>query len=205
VSHSSCTAWRGAWLALACALVPAAAHAAPQPATATDSRGLESLLQQFAARRASHVAFTEVHQLAILDHPLQSSGELLYQAPDRLEKRVLKPKPEVLLFEHGVLTAQRGSHRRVLALEDYPQVAPFVESLRAVLAGDQAALERYFTPRFSGSLASWTLELEPTGPTVARSVRYIRLAGEGDAIHTVEIRQSDGDASLLTLGPELSP
>ena len=42
-------------------------------------------------------------------------------------------------------------------------------------------------------------------PAVASTVRYVRLAGTGDAIHTLEISQRDGDSSLLTLGPELSP
>jgi len=35
-----------------------------------------------------------VQQLAMLERPLQSSGELLYDAPDRLEKRTLKPKAQ---------------------------------------------------------------------------------------------------------------
>jgi hypothetical protein len=201
---------RGGWLALACALLPVAAPAgAASPpagsAAAGNTGSLDSLLQLFAARRVSHVTFTEVHDLGMLDRPLHSSGELLYEAPDRLEKRTLKPQPEVLLFEHGVLTAQRGTHRRVLALRAYPQVAPFVESLRAVLAGDRPALERYFTLHFSGGLASWTLELEPADATVARAVRYIRLTGERAAIRTLEIRERDGDAALLTLGRELSP
>jgi len=187
-------------------LLPVATPAAAATTPAAEAGGgLDSLLQLFAARRTSHVAFTEVHALAILDRPLQSSGELLYEAPDRLEKRVLKPKPEVLLYERGVLTAQRGTHHRVLALRDYPQVAPFVESLRAVLAGDRPALERYFKLNFSGSLAAWTLGLEPVDAMVAHAVRDIRLTGERDAIHTVEIRQRDGDFSRLTLGPELSP
>jgi hypothetical protein len=32
------------------------------------------------------VSFTEVHISSILDRPLTSSGELFYDAPDRLEK-----------------------------------------------------------------------------------------------------------------------
>ena len=37
-----------------------------------------------------------------------SSGELFYDAPDRLEKRTLTPSAESLVLDHGVLTAQRG-------------------------------------------------------------------------------------------------
>ena len=129
----------------------------------------------------------------------------LYGAPDRLEKRTLEPKPEDLLLEHGVLTVQRGSRTRVLSLQDYPQLVPLVESIRATLAGDRAALERYFTVQFSGILADWTLELRPYDAKVAHTLQKIQIHGERDAVRTVEIRQSDGDASLLTIGPEVKP
>ena len=141
--------------------------------------------------------------MAMLERPLESSGELRYEAPDHLEKRTLRPRPETLSLEHGVLTARRGHHSHVLALHDYPQVVPFVESIRATLAGDRAALERYFRVQFSGDLEHWTLALVPSDPTLARTVTDIRITGERAVIRTVEIRQTDGDRSLLTLGPEM--
>jgi hypothetical protein len=51
----------------------------------------------------------------------------------------------------------------------------------------------------------WTLELVPRDATLARTVQRVRIEGERDAIHTVEIRQSDGDLSLLTIGADVSP
>jgi hypothetical protein len=181
---------------------PAAAQPAAEPAA---TPALTQVLELLAARRHGHVSFTEVHKLAMLDRPLTSTGELWYEAPDRLEKRTLQPRPETLLLEHGVLTAQRGHHSYVLSLREYPQVVPFVESIRATLAGDRAALERFFTLQFTGTVGEWTLTLLPTDPTVARTVRQIRIEGARDAIHTVEITATDGDASVLTIGPELSP
>lgn len=165
----------------------------------------DELMRLLAARRHGHVTFTEVHEMAMLKEPLKSSGELLYEAPDRLEKRTLTPKPEVLVLDHGVLTAQRGPRRHVLTLADYPQVVPFVESIRATLAGDRGALERYFQIGFEGDLAHWTLNLAPREATVAHSVQGVRLSGARDAISEVEIRQTDGDRSLLTIGPEVTP
>ena len=182
-------------LAAACA---AAAQAAAAPA-------FDELLQLLAARRHGHVAFTEVQQLAMLERPLQSSGELLYDAPDRLEKRTLKPKAQTLVLEHGVLTARRGQRTYVMELREHPQVAPFVESIRATLAGDRAALERSFRVQFDGTLAHWTLLLLPVSASLAGAVQDVRIEGERDVIHTVQIRQSDGDTSLLTLGPEIPP
>jgi Outer membrane lipoprotein carrier protein LolA-like len=166
---------------------------------------LDEVLALLAARRHGHVTFTEVHTLAILDRPLESSGELLYDAPDRLEKRTLHPKPETLLLEHGVLSARRGSRTWVMSLHDFPQVVPYVESIRATLAGDAPALERFFTLDFTGTAARWSLTLTPTDATVARTVKEIRIEGERDAIHTVAIRQTDGDASVMTIGPEIGP
>lgn len=191
------TVTRTTALALLLALPSAAAVAA-------DSL-LDAVLALLATRRHGHVPFTEVHEMAMLKEPLTSSGELFYDAPDRLEKRTLRPRPETLVLERGVLTAQRGHHSHVLELAAYPEVVPFVESIRATLAGDRAALERYFSLAFTGDVAHWTLELEPRDPQVARSVRDIRLTGERDVIRSVEIRQSDGDRSLITIGPEVTP
>jgi len=184
-------------------LVLAAACAAAAQSTVPPA--FDELLTLLATRRHGHVTFTEVQQLAMLDRPLQSSGELLYDAPDRLEKRTLKPRAQTLLLEHGVLTARRGHRTYVMELRDYPQVVPFVESIRATLAGDRAALERFFRVQFDGTLAHWTLLLAPLDATLAAAVKDIRIEGERDEIRTVEIRHRDGDRSLLTIGPEVPP
>ena len=173
-------------------------------AAATSAR-LDELMQLLAARRHGHVAFTEVQSLAILDRPLESSGELLYDAPDRLEKRTLKPKPEDLTIEHGMLTATRGRHTRTVELAAYPQLAPLVESLRATLSGDRAGLERAFAVELSGELAGWTLRLTPRDAAAARVVREVQISGSRGALKSVEILHADGDRTLLTLGPELAP
>jgi len=185
-------------LILALAASVAAAQTTAPPA-------FDELLKLLAARRHGHVTFSEVQQLAMLDRPLESSGELLYDAPDRLEKRTLKPRAQTLILEHGVLAARRGQRTYVMELRDYPQVLPLVESIRATLAGDRAALERTFRVQFDGTLGAWTLLLVPVDTTLAGAVKDIRIAGERDAVRTVEIRHNDGDRSLLRIGPEVPP
>ena len=171
------------------------ALAATTAQAAAPSQDLDSLMGLLAQRQHGHVSFTEKHFLAVLDRPVESSGELLYDAPDRLEKRTLKPKPETLVLQHGVITAQRGRHTYTLNLSDYPQIVPLIDSIRATLAGDRASLERLFKVTFDGALEQWTLVLAPSDPAVAKSVREIRIEGARDAIHTVEIQQADGDRS----------
>jgi hypothetical protein len=165
---------------------------------------LDSLMQRLAARTHGHVTFVEKKYLASLDRPLQSSGELFYDAPDRLEKRSLSPRQESLVLEHGELHVQIGHRQRTLALADYPDIAPLIDSVRATLAGDRAALERLFKVEFSGSLPQWRLLLTPRDARVARSVRRIRIEGSQQDLHEVEIVQADGDRSVMTLGADES-
>jgi hypothetical protein len=182
------------------AQTPAMSSTAP----AAPGQDLDRLMALLAQRQHGHVTFVEEHFLAVLDRPVESSGELLYDAPDRLEKRTLKPKPETVILEHGVITAHRGHHTYVLNLSDYPQIVPLIDSIRATLAGDRASLEHFFKVALDGSLEHWTLLLLPSDPSVGKSVKQIRIEGAQDAIHTVEIQQADGDRSLLTIGPEVA-
>ncbi|HEX4242622.1 MAG TPA: LolA-related protein [Steroidobacteraceae bacterium] len=160
---------------------------------------LDEVMRLLAMRQHGRVEFVEQQFLKVLDHPLESSGELRYEAPDRLEKRTLEPRPETLVLAGSTLTTERGGHTRTLDLHRYPQVLPFIESIRATLAGDRAALEKVFHVEFTGSLERWTLTLEPLDRELARSLAQVRIDGMRDRLIRIEIRQPDGDRSLMTL------
>jgi hypothetical protein len=160
---------------------------------------LDAVMGLLAQRTHGHAEFVEQHFLAVLKRPVESSGELRYDAPDRLEKRTLLPRPETLLLAGGILTWERGSSRRVLELRSYPQLLPFIESIRATLAGDRRALDKLFGLEFSGSVERWTLTLTPLDQQLARKVVQIQIDGSRDQLRKVEIRQPDGDRSLMTL------
>jgi hypothetical protein len=66
-------------------------------------------------------------------------------------------------------------------------------------------LERLFTLEFAGSLAKWTLTLNPKDAKVKRTVAQVRIDGAQDQLLRVEIRQADGDRSLMTLRPSPAP
>ncbi|HVW70833.1 MAG TPA: LolA-related protein [Steroidobacteraceae bacterium] len=168
------------------------------------SAHLDELMSLLAQRQHGHVTFVEQHFLAVLDRPVESSGELFYDAPDRLEKRTLHPKPETLVLEHGVITAKRGRRTFTLDLSSYPQIVPLIDSIRATLAGDRASLEKIFKVTLDGGLDQWQLVLTPADPVVAKSVRRILIEGARDIIRSVEIQQADGDRSVLTIGPEVT-
>ena len=174
------------------------------PGGAAD-RSLDAVLAQLALKQHGHAEFVEQHFLAVLDRPTESSGEMRFDAPDRLEKRTLVPRPETMLLAGGILTVDKGKTHRVVDLHAYPQVQPFIESIRATLAGDRPALERLFTLEFTGDIARWTLTLLPKDAKVKRTVAQVRIDGAKDQLSKVEIRQPDGDRSVLTLRPSPVP
>jgi len=163
------------------------------------SSDLDAVMGLLAMRQHGRVEFVEQQFLAILDHPVESSGELRYDAPDHLEKRTLLPRPETLMLAGGVLTVERGGRRHVLDMHRYPQIQPFVESIRATLAGDRSALERVFHVDFAGSVERWELTLVPLDRPMAKIIAQVRIDGSRDQLLRIEIRQADGDRSLMTL------
>ena len=174
-------------------------------AAAKDGDALDQLMARLGERQQGRVTFTEQYFAGVLDRPLAASGELFYEAPDRLEKRTLRPRPERLALENGILTIERRNKRYQVALADYPQVAPYIDGIRATLAGDRPALERVFRVEFNTSGDDWNLLLSPLNARAASEVAAIRIQGSADDINTVTIEFANGDRSIMTLSAPLDP
>ncbi len=163
------------------------------------------LMGALANNKHGAARFVEKKYLSILDQPVESSGELLFIAPARLEKRTLKPKAETLVLDGDVLTIERRRRKHVLQLKDYPELAGMIESIRATLAGDRKALERVYHLTLRGDSERWTLVLIPLDAKVGGVVARIRIEGVQDDVRTVEILQSDGDRSLMSIQKNAAP
>jgi len=188
-------------LALSVLIVACGLLATMPAAGAEDGALLDRLMTLLAQRRHGVADFDETQYLELLKRPVHSSGVLRYDAPDHLEQRTLKPRPQNMLLDHGMLTLESGKHQRTLPLQDYPQLAPLIDSMRATLAGDRAALAQRFAIELRGDLDHWQLLLRPLDSELAASVQRIRLSGERDAVLQVEVQQSDGDRSLIDIRP----
>ena len=162
---------------------------------------LGQLMKLLAQRKQGEVTYEQEDDFALLDQPLKSSGVLVYAAPDRLEKRTLRPRSESLVVEGDELTVQRGQRTYRMQLSAYPQMAPLIDAMRDTLAGNQEGLERVFRVALTGSLDNWQLRLLPLDQDVARKVRSVQIVGKRDEIRSVEILQVGGDRSVMTLGP----
>lgn len=183
--------------------VPPAKASMHTDARATSSSSsawtLDRLMATLAQKKSGHATFTETKYLAIADQPVVSSGELSFTAPDHLEKRTLSPKPEDLVVDGDKLTVARNDHRYTLALAQYPELAAFIESIRATLAGNRYVLEQVYKVAVAGEGDGWTLTLTPLDSRLRKNVSEITLRGTRDMLHSVAIQQADGDRSLMRL------
>lgn len=166
---------------------------------------IDQLMRSLAQVRSGQATFVEKKTLKLLDKPVESSGELLYTAPDRLEKRTLKPRPESMVLERGTLTIEQKGKRHVLPLQSYPEMAAFIDSIRGTLAGDRAALERVYRLDLEGDEQGWTLSLQPLADRMKKVVERITIVGERNTLRSIDIRQADGDSSLMTITQAEAP
>ncbi len=160
---------------------------------------IDQLMQSLAKTKAGRASFVEKKYMAMLERPLESSGELRYTAPDRLEKRTIKPRPETMLIEGDTLTLERGRQKHTLQLSDYPELVGFIDSIRGTLSGDRKALERAFRLKLEGNAERWTLTLFPTEAKLLTTVHLIEIAGTRDNVRSINIIQTDGDRSLMSI------
>ena len=184
-------------VALALMLAPVISHAAEWD--------IDQLMRGLAQIRSDHASFVEKKFIAMLDKPVESSGELFYTAPDHLEKRTIKPKPESMILDHGTLVIERGRQVHRLQSQDYPELAAFIDSVRGTLAGDRKALERNYRLSLDGTVGRWTLQLLPLDEKMQAVVKRIRVAGVRDTVRSIEITQADGDSSLMLIEKLATP
>ncbi|PFH28184.1 outer membrane lipoprotein carrier protein LolA [Burkholderia sp. JKS000303] len=174
------------------------------PAHAADTGSawtLDRLMATLAQHKSGRATFTETKTLSIAAQPIESSGELVFVAPDHLEKHTLRPKPEHLVVDGDMLTVERNNHTYTLALSRYPELGAFIDSIRATLSGNRFALEQVYKVALTGRGDDWTLTLTPLDSRMLKVVSTITLEGTRDVLRSVAIRQADGDHSVMRLQP----
>jgi outer membrane lipoprotein-sorting protein len=192
------------WMLLFAALLMAVAGAqAADTARSEQDWKLPQLMASLQQVQAAKASFVERKFMRILREPLQSSGQLVYVRPDKLQKDTVLPKPERLTVEGGQLTIeQQGDKTRQLALQDFPQIWAFVESIRATLAGDLPTLTRFYDVSLQGRRENWTLQLVPKDNKTRALVSMIRISGDNETIRNVKTEEADGDFTSMTIVAE---
>jgi hypothetical protein len=185
-------------LGLALALPGIAETAGNQP---LDLPQLMELMAQVPARQDR---FTETKTMAILTKPLILTGTLAYSRPDRVEKHVLAPYEEHLIVQGDQLTLANKDGTKRIGVKSHPLIWSFVEAIRASLAGEVAALRRFYHIKVEGTSKEWSLTLRPLDPQAASYLSSIRLRGHGNRLVLVEIDEAGGDRSVMTIHEPVS-
>lgn len=171
-----------------------------QPA-ATSGWDLARLMRELAQVETARGRFVERKYLSILTAPLESSGTLLYVAPDRLEKHTVAPRAESLVLEGDQLTFEGGEpkRRRTIRLADYPAIGVFAESIRSTLSGDLEALNRFYAITLEGDGLKWRMVLKPSDPKIQELISEIRIGGSRVWISSIEFLEPGGDRTVMTI------
>lgn len=187
------------FLPICLALLAASLLAGTAHAEGSSDWTLDRLMSTLARNKSGRATFTETKYLSIAEQPVESSGELVFIAPDHLEKHMLRPKPEHMVIDGDKLTIERNQRKVTMPLTQYPELSAFIESIRATLAGNRFALEAVYTVAIAGRGDDWTLTLTPIDARMRKVVSTVTLDGTRDMLRTVTIRQADGDHSLMRL------
>jgi outer membrane lipoprotein-sorting protein len=160
---------------------------------------LPELMQLLTQNRGGQARFVERKYISILDKPVESSGELAFVPPDRLEMRTLAPKAQSLVLEGHKLTMEKDGRSRTVSLTSYPEIAAFTESVRGTLAGDRFALEKLYRLELTGALDQWQLVLTPLNARMSAIVSRIVISGHQADVTRVAFDQADGDRSDMRI------
>ena len=173
------------------------------PARAADFE-LPALMELLAAVPSSRDSFSETKHSAVLSAPLLLKGTLAYTRPDRLEKSVLAPYEERTVVAGNSVTVENRTlqQSRTFSLSSSSPVSAFVESMRATLAGDRAALERHYRVQLGGKAESWSMTLVPREKKLASLVKRIQIGGARERLRRIEVEEASGDRSVMLIGPE---
>lgn len=163
--------------------------------------GLETVLQSVATDGVAVVGFEESRFLGVVTEPLESSGTLRFEPPDRLIKETDKPYRETAIVDGDRLTVLNaaGAEMQSISLWASEELRLVFDSLRAVLRGDAKALDALFQVAVSGDAKAWTIELTPQPSEMEGAIERITVRGEAGRIASFDIRETNGDRALIRL------
>jgi hypothetical protein len=180
-------------VALALTLATATLHAA--------ELDVDALLASLVRPAPDTTGFVEVRHSALLTAPVVVAGQLEHHVDGALVRRVETPYRETTELRGENVTVERaGSKPRRFSLDRAPELRGMLASFGALLTGDRATLERYFTLAAHGATSLWQIELTPRDDKLRRRLSTIVVDGAADRPRCFTLTEPDGDASIMALG-----
>jgi hypothetical protein len=166
-----------------------------------DTCTLPEILAMRAKIQLSAATFTQERRIHYVRDPLISTGRLRFAAPDRLEMVVEKPQAESFIYDDGVLSFDTadGKPAGQVSVDSDLLLSAMFSGLVGTLSGNEEELKRVFFVEFEANGCNWRMSLTPRSKRVLEKVAEIELRGTEQHIDKVEIRQANGDYSILQI------
>lgn len=162
---------------------------------------LTSVMNRLAAVKSAKADFTEKKFVKLLNAPVESTGVLVYTAPDRFEKHTKNPVEERMTVERDTVTLDNVAKKKKqqIFIPQFPALAAIVDAMRGALSGNLPQLQQAFSIKASGTNARWKLHLVPLEANQYAYIHAVDVTGRDDFIESIEILQSDGDRSVMSM------
>ena len=155
------------------------------------------VVEQQQALRSLRADFVQHKTSLLLLEAVESSGEFLFQAPDKVRWDYLRPDPMVVVFADDTVTTFLPQQARAERVRVSDKQQRFVR----VLAGTQPLddLTSYFglTLADPGGQAHYRLTLRPVGNTLKKNLRSVEIEIDRTLFLPVviEYNEADGDTT----------
>jgi hypothetical protein len=138
--------------------------------------------------------FEAEKRVSVLQHPLRSSGELIFLPRKGLYRKLVTPFQQELLLTMTAVQ-QRDRHGRIetLALVDLPFVKALVDGFLTVFSGSWEAIHTQFRVHFSVDTQQWKLGLIPKHTMLSKMISCMILEGEHEQVLRFTVRETNGD------------
>jgi hypothetical protein len=162
---------------------------------------LAAFVAQLARPVPASTTYTEVRFVHLLRKPVVLHGELEYAGPGKLGKRVDAPYRETTtIADASVSVVREGRAPKQFALDRAPELAALLSGFSALLGGDAATLQEFYTIDLVQNGAHWTLTLTPRTPAFSKHLRALVVDGREHEPVCFTLQQADGDGSVMLLG-----
>ena len=172
----------------------------PSPSRAASEQAPDAHALVAGLKRAppAKTTFAEVRFSGMLDRPLILRGELEYDGPGKLARRVDAPYRESMTIADGEASVSRGDKpARKFSLSQAPELEGFLRGFAALLGGDADTLARDFTITATGTGNAWRLKLVPRDARLAKRMTSIEVEGAASGARCFTTNEADGDVNVL--------
>lgn len=181
-----------------------AVHAQPG-----QSQVISAMLKRFQSLKTLSCSFEETKHIALLSTPLVSTGEIHYHRDWGLLRSVDAPVASSALLKGDALYLLEGApgegrSAKTIDLSTNPMLRAFVDSFRALLAGDEASLRRHYRLSLTQGEGRFALEMTPLDARVQKLMKALVVEGKVAAGHRQDIekmtlQETSGDRSVTVL------